>query len=120
MGQDYIVNLEEMGSRIRDIRKSRKRRRKFLLIRFIFPPLYLALIEQGKRSASLDIIAQLAEKLPVSVDYLLFGNPIPLESKNNEQFHTLCQKYAPAEIARALRLAEFYFRIRGRKSVIKK
>ena len=111
MGQDYIVNLEEMGSRIRDIRKRQKKTQEIFADSIHISTSYLALIEQGKRSASLDIIAQLAKNCQVSVDYLLFGNPIPLESKNNEQFHTLCQKYAPTEIARALRLAEFYLEL---------
>ena len=113
MGQDYIVNLEEMGSRIRDIRKRQKKTQEIFADSIHISTSYLALIEQGKRSASLDIIAQLAKNCQVSVDYLLFGNPIPLESKNNEQFHTLCQKYAPTEIARALRLAEFYLELEG-------
>ena len=73
MGQDYIVNLEEMGSRIRDIRKRQKKTQEIFADSIHISTSYLALIEQGKRSASLDIIAQLAKNCQVSVDYLLLG-----------------------------------------------
>ena len=86
MSQDYIVNLEEMGSRIRDIRKRQKKTQEIFADSIHISTSYLALIEQGKRSASLDIIAQLAKNClflsrgrAIGEDRRLFWDNPPLQ-----------------------------------------
>ena len=111
MGQDYVVNLEEMGKRIREIRKNQRKTQEIFADSIHISTSYLALIEQGKRSASLDVLAQMSKTCHVPVDYLLFGSPVSLESQNQETFDSLCRKYPPQEIERALKLAEYYLKL---------
>ena len=111
MGQDYVVNLEEMGKRIREIRKNQQKTQEIFADSIHISTSYLALIEQGKWSASLDVLAQMSKTCHVPVDYLLFGSPVSLESQNQETFDSLCRKYPPQEIERALKLAEYYLKL---------
>lgn len=111
MSQDYVVNLEEMGKRIREIRKSQQKTQEIFADSIHISTSYLALIEQGKRSASLDVLAQMSKTCHVPVDYLLFGSPVSLESQNQETFDSLCRQYPPQEIQRALKLAEYYLKL---------
>ena len=111
MGQDYVVNLEEMGKRIREIRKNQQKTQEIFADSIHISTSYLALIEQGKRSASLDVLAQMSKTCHVPVDYLLFGSPVTLESQNQETFDSHCRKYPPQEIERALKLAEYYLKL---------
>ena len=63
------------------------------------------------RMDSLDVLAQMSKTCHVPVDYLLFGSPVSLESQNQETFDSLCRKYPPQEIERALKLAEYYLKL---------
>lgn len=108
MNNIYDVNLEEMGQRIRTIRKEQKQTQETFAETIHISTSYLALLEQGKRTASLDVIAQIAKNYHVSVDYLLFGKqPLPSD-QNQRAFNLLCQKYPSKDIDRAMRLATFY------------
>lgn len=102
------VNLVEMGNRIRILRKKQKKTQKYFADMLYISPSYLALIEQGKRTATLDVLAQIAKVCDVSTDYLLFGISYEESENNYRTFQRLSEKYPPCEIKKALRLAECY------------
>lgn len=104
----YTVNLEQMGGRIRELRKSQKKTQEAFAETIHISTSYLALIEQGKRTASLDVIAQIAKNFHVTVDYLLFGNQEEPVNGNLKAFHILCEQYPTQDIEKALRLSAFY------------
>ena len=72
----YTVDLESMGKRIRELRNTQNKTQEVFADMIHISSSYLALIEQGKRTASLDVVAQIAYTCHVSVDYLLFGSLI--------------------------------------------
>ena len=57
----HSVNLEAMGKRIRGLRATQKKTQEVFAEMIHISTSYLALIEQGKRTASLDIVAQIAK-----------------------------------------------------------
>lgn len=63
----------EVGSRIRAVRQSRKITQKELADKIGISQTAIALWENGSRSASLDLIDEIAAYLDVSAGYLLFG-----------------------------------------------
>lgn len=77
----YTVDLESMGKRIRELRNTQNKTQEVFADMIHISSSYLALIEQGKRTASLDVVAQIAYTCHVSVDYLLFGKQDPLHQK---------------------------------------
>lgn len=111
----YAVDLEAMGKRIKGLRVSQKKTQEAFAEMIHISTSYLALLEQGKRSASLDIVAPLAKKCQVSVDYLLFGEPDDLATTNEKRFHMLCQQYSDQEIDRALNLMSYYLNLESQK-----
>ncbi len=111
MNNIYDVNLQEMGKRIRTIRKTQKQTQEAFAETIHISTSYLALLEQGKRTASLDVVAQISKNYNVSVDYLLFGLQAAPSDQNQKAFDLLCQKYSVQEIARALKLAAFYLEL---------
>ena len=56
----YTVDLEAMGKRIRALRQAQNKTQGAFADMLHISTSYLALIEQGKRTASLDIIAQIS------------------------------------------------------------
>lgn len=104
----YTVDLEAMGKRIRALRLSQKKTQEAFADMIHISTSYLALIEQGKRTASLDIVAQIARSCFVSVDFLLFGEPEDTSSANQKAFDALCRQYTDQDIERALNLSAFY------------
>ena len=56
----YTVDLESMGKRIRELRNTQNKAQEVFADMIHISSSYLALIEQGKRTASLDVVAQIA------------------------------------------------------------
>ena len=102
-----LLDLKGVGNRIRELRYSLDYTQEK------FSPIstsYLALLETGKRAASIDVLAQIANTYHVSIDYLLFGKEEPLQTKNDRLFQELSSHYSEQEMADALSLAEFYLK----------
>ena len=102
------VNLVEMGTRIRTLRTQQKKSQKYFADMLYISPSYLALIEQGKRTVTIDVLTQIAKVCDVSTDYLLFGVSYEQAENNYRTFQRLSENYTPHEIKKALRLAEYY------------
>ena len=85
----YTVDLESMGKRIRELRNTQNKTQEVFADMIHISSSYLALIEQGKRTASLDVVAQIAYTCHVSVDYLLFGKQESPSSENYKFFNIL-------------------------------
>lgn len=102
------VNLVEMGERIRLLRIKQNKTQKYFADMLYISPSYLALLEQGKRTATLDVLAQIAKVCDVSTDYLLFGNSNEQSDVNFKTFQRLSESTTPKKLKNALRLAEYY------------
>lgn len=102
------VNLVEMGNRIKLLRIQQNKTQKYFADMLYISPSYLALIEQGKRTVTIDVLMQIAKVCDVSTDYLLFGNTNEQDDSNFRTFHRLAKDYSPQELKKALRIAEFY------------
>lgn len=76
----------------------------------VLPASYLALIETGKRTASIDVLAQISHAFHVSIDYLLFGEEESPQAQNQRLFLSLCTQYPEEHVSNALSLAEFYLK----------
>lgn len=105
---DNSINLVEMGRRIKLLRTQQKKTQKYFADMLYISPSYLALIEQGKRTVTLDVLAQIAKVCDVSTDYLLFGISNEQNETNFRTFQRLSNYYSPNEIKNALRIAECY------------
>lgn len=103
-----LVDLQSMGQRIKDLRYSINYTQEKFASQINISTSYLALLETGKRMASIDVLAQIVDSFHVSLDYLLFGKEEPLETKNYLHFQKLCHNFSNEDIASALKLAEFY------------
>lgn len=102
------VNLVEMGERIKLLRMKQHKTQKYFADMLYISPSYLALLEQGKRTATIDVLAQIAKVCDVSTDYLLFGISYKETDTNYKTFQRLSESYSPKRIKNALRLAEYY------------
>lgn len=105
---ENLIDLKELGKRIKELRLSLHYTQEQFSSLIYISTSYLALLETGKRTASIDILVQIARVCHVSMDYLLFGDQESLQKQNERLFHDLCHKYGTQEIASALSLAEFY------------
>lgn len=105
------VNLIEMGHRIRHLRTKQKKTQKYFADMLYISPSYLALIERGKRTVTLDVLAQIAKVCDVSTDYLLFGNSTTDNDSNAKALQRLMASYPAHKVSNALKLAEFYLSI---------
>lgn len=106
--EDYSVNLEEMGSRIKNIRLQQRKTQEIFADHIHISTSYLALIENGKRMVSIDVLAQIAKNCYVSVDYLMFGKEERTDMPIQRMFNELCDKYPCSKIERSIRLMKFY------------
>lgn len=105
---NYSVNLIEMGERIRLLRLKQNKTQKYFADMLYISPSYLTLLEQGKRTATLDVLVQIAKVCDVSTDYLLFGNSFEQTDVNFKTFQRLSETATPNDLKNALRLAEYY------------
>lgn len=67
------MDKKEVGNRIKMCRKSRKLTQEMLAEQLNVSPHYIYEIERGSKTMSLGLLAQLAQILNISADYLLFG-----------------------------------------------
>lgn len=102
------VNLVEMGERIKKLRMKHNKTQKYFSDILYISPSYLALLEQGKRTATIDVLVQIAKVCDVSVDYLLFGDSCEQTDMNFKTFQRLSNSTSPERLKNALRLAECY------------
>ncbi len=107
---NYLIDLKELGRRIRELRISQNYTQEVFSSQIHISTSYLALLETGKRTASIDVLAQIAHICHVSIDYLLFGTQEPLQTQNYRLFQSLCSQYPEQEIAASLSLAKFYLK----------
>ncbi|MCI8354051.1 MAG: helix-turn-helix transcriptional regulator [Lachnospiraceae bacterium] len=105
-----LLDLKGVGNRIRELRYSLDYTQEKFSSKVPISTSYLALLETGKRAASIDVLAQIANTYHVSIDYLLFGKEEPLQTKNDRLFQELSSHYSEQEMADALSLAEFYLK----------
>ena len=105
---NYSVNLVEMGERIRSLRMRQNKTQKYFADMLYISPSYLTLLEQGKRTATLDVLVQIAKVCDVSTDYLLFGNSFEQTDVNFKTYQRLSETATPNDLKNALRLAECY------------
>ena len=102
------IDLIALGKRIRELRCSRNQTQEIFASQMYISTSYLALLETGKRTANIDILAQISRSCHISMDYLLFGKEEPLQAQNSRRFQNLCSQYSEQDISSALSLAEFY------------
>ena len=109
------IDLVEMGKRIKKLREKANKTQKYFADMLYISPSYLALIERGKRTVTLDVLAQIAKVCDVSTDYLLFGISYEQTENNFRSFQRLSENYPPHELKKALRLAEYYLALDNSK-----
>ena len=102
------VNLVEMGKRIKSLRKRQHKTQKYFSDVLYISPSYLALLEQGKRTATIDVLVQIANVCDVSIDYLLFGESFDQSDANFKTFRRLQNSTSSEKLKNALKLAECY------------
>ena len=105
-----FIDLKEIGNRIKELRTSLNYTQENFSAQIHISTSYLALLETGKRTPSIDVLAQISGTYHISIDYLLFGTEEALQTKNNRLFQSLCSQYSEQEIAASLSLAEFYLK----------
>ena len=110
---NYVIDLTSMGKRIREIRLSQVKTQEYFDDQIHIYTSYLTIIEKGKRTAGIDILAQIAMLCNVTVDYLLFGETSASPSPLALQFESLCNLYSSQEIEKALKLAAFYLALQS-------
>lgn len=105
------VNLIAMGERIKRLRKKQNKTQKYFADMIFISPSYLALIEQGKRTVTIDVLAQIAKVCDVSTDYLLFGSSDIQCDSNFKILQRLSECYSSEKIKKSLLLAEYYLNL---------
>ena len=110
------VNLMEMGIRIKELRMKQNKTQKYFADMLYISPSYLTLIEQGKRTITLDVLVQIAKVCDVSTDYLLFGISNNQSEHNLKTFQRLSDDYSPKKLQNALKLAEYYLSLESPKT----
>lgn len=110
------VNLVKMGERIKTLRTKQHKTQKYFADMLYISPSYLALIEQGKRTATLDVLAQIATVCDVSTDYLLFGTSTKETDMNFKMYQRLSSNYSPKDVKNALKIAEYYLSLQTQTS----
>lgn len=106
-----FIYLQEIGTRIRSLRKACNKTQAHFADLLYISPSYLALIESGKRAPSIEILAQISNICDVSVDYLLFGKDDSIRNMNDKTFQRITEIYPPERVKQALKLAEYYLKL---------
>ncbi len=74
--ENLTGKLTTLGQRIRQRREALKLTQQQLAEALGVTPQHISVIEQGKRSISVEGLAKLAEELGVSIDYLVTGKEV--------------------------------------------
>ena len=69
-----MKNNLEIGNRIRNIRESMKLNRDLFSEKINISEVFLAQVERGEKSISLNTLMSICENTGYSADYILFGN----------------------------------------------
>lgn len=104
---NLTIQPAEIGARIRKLRQKQGKTQVYFADSLYISPSYLALIEAGKRTPTLEVLVQIASISDVSIDYLIFGDDSSLDTVQ-KTFDRLRSVYPPDRIQKALQLAEFY------------
>ena len=102
------IDLGHMGKRIKELRIKQNKTQKYLADLLYISPSYLTLIEQGKRTPTLDVLVQISNVFNVTTDYLLFGVKMEADTENYHLFENLSLRYSSLQMSKALHLAEYY------------
>lgn len=111
------IDLKTVGERIKRLRRAQGKTQEIFADENYISASYLALLESGRRTASIDILVQIANSCHTTVDFLILGEP----SSNGafphlyRYFEKLCESYSEKKIEKALRLAEFYLQLENEK-----
>lgn len=106
-----LINEKEIGQRIRQIRTSRNMTQEAFSCSIHISKSYLALIESGKRTASIDVLAQISKSYGVSVDYLLFDDDSHRDDKFYQKWKEIVCTRSPKEVEASLAFLESFFEI---------
>ena len=68
-------NAQEIGARVRLLRKQSSMSQNEFAEMIGISRIYVAKIEAGTGNPSIDVLIEIAERLQVSLDYLVFGRP---------------------------------------------
>lgn len=105
---NHSIDLKAIGERIRQIRRIQGKTQELFADENYISTSYLALLETGRRTASIDVLVRIAESCHTTVDYLLFGTPDSSDSPLSRKFTELCSQYPKETIEKSLKLIEFY------------
>ena len=105
---NFAIEPANIGGRMRLLRKGQGKTQARFAEELGISPSYLALIESGKRVASLEVLALVSKICCVTVDYLLFGDSAEDFDPLRQRLKSMADSYEDDEIERALRLAEYY------------
>jgi transcriptional regulator with XRE-family HTH domain len=101
MEQRIIEKIPGMGARIRIYREKHGYTQESFSEAVDLTPAYIGQLERGQKTPSLSIVAVIAEKLNVSIDFLVYGDSI-LSSENIYDLKINVKDKRHEEIAREL------------------
>ena len=90
------VNYDLIGARIKEHRQRRNLTQEMLAELIEMSPGYISLIETGKKKASLETLLAICRVLSITLNELLTGNQIPLDTDYNLEIAELmsgCNEY---------------------------
>lgn len=105
---ELSIHPEIIGSRIRSLRRKMQKPQYYFADMLYISPSYLALIESGKRTPTLEILVQVSKLCNVSIDYLVSGESSSDYTTQHQDLQRLIDKYGSEKASKALKLAEFY------------
>lgn len=113
---DISARSRDIGERIRILRKKQQKTQHYFADMLYISPSYLALIESGKRTPTLEVLIQIARLCDTSVDYLLFGENSHEYSQIHQKVERLLNEYSEDQVNKALKLAEYYLQLENSSS----
>ena len=103
MQQDLI------GQRIREMRKQQGLTQEQLATEIYISESYMTLIEQGKRSMSINILAKIANRLGVTTDYLINGNELNINETLYKEWLHIIDGRSMVEIKASINVIKEFF-----------
>lgn len=105
------LNLEEIGARIKKYRKSLQMSMNDVAEQTGISPSYVALIEKGKRKPPIDLLMKIGAMSGVSIDYLVYGESVIREEKNQMILRRLENNYPDEEVKNGLKIMEYSLKL---------
>lgn len=103
------MNYEHLGQRIREERLKHNLTQSKLAEDVNISDSYLGYIERGERSLSLETLVNLANRLGVTVDYLLHDSISPSDETIVDQFRSLIDQKSDTEKQMAIDVLKTMF-----------